>query len=193
LSRVAFAFIAFAAISGASAARADTSTNSNSTLKGTFPFNETIIAGVAPAGPGQTQCGSSLATPVQQQLTLTNQGQWTFDGAGHVSIQDTGVLTLLPGTGQYMDVSASAASCAGTYTVTGSTVSMAYTCSLAGGVIQFDVQALGQITPTAVLVAIPPAANGQARILPEYFVAPTGQRTLLACTIVGENTHISLH
>jgi hypothetical protein len=190
LQRIAMAGGAIlAALASSGAAHA---ASSNSILKGAFPFNETIIAAIAPAGPGQTSCGSTLATPVQQQLTLTNQGTWTFDGKGGMLAQDTGVLTLLPGTSQYMDVSYSAASCPGTYQVSGNTVTMTYTCSLAGGALQFDVQSVGQITASSILVAIPPASGGVMRILPEYLVT-NGQRTLLACAVVGENTHVALN
>jgi hypothetical protein len=175
----------------AGAASAERNSESNAALKGSYPFNETIIGAVSPASPGQTACGQTLTNPVAQQLTLTNQGIWTFDGKGNLEINDTGVLTVTPGTNQYMDVSYSAASCAGTYAVSGNKVSMKYTCGVAGGVVQFDVIALGLITPSSILVAVPPAAGNTMRIVPEYFAAG-GARTLIACTVIGENTHIAL-
>ena len=111
----------------------DVATNTlNATLKGTYPFNETIIGATAPAnGPSRPQ---TLAPgTVQGTLMLTNQGQWTFDGAGNMEANDAGLLVTTPGTGEAADVSASAASCGGAYTVNANnTVDMAYVGGLRG-------------------------------------------------------------
>jgi len=167
------------------AAHAGGATSLNAALKGVYPFNETIIGVTAPAtGP---TCPQTLAPgSVTSQLMLTNQGTWTFDGAGNMNAQDTGVLVTAPGTGEAADVAASAASCPGTYTVNADhTVDMAYVCGLAGGYVQFVVQSHGVITPHNILVAIPPAAGGQTRVLQEFVGG-----VLAACAVVGENTNV---
>jgi hypothetical protein len=159
--------------------------SANAKLKGTFPFNETIIGVTAPAtGP---TCPQTLAPgTVNSTLQLTNQGLWTFDGNGHMEADDTGVLVTTPGTGQVADVAASVATCVGTYNVNAdNTVDMAYNCGLAGGFVQFVVQSRGVLTPVNMLVAIPPAAGGQTRVLSEYV---GGQ--LAACAVIGENTNM---
>ena len=157
----------------------------NASLKGTFPFNETIIGVSAPAT-GAT-CPQTLASgSVTSELAITNQGMWTFDGNGNVNISDTGVLVTTPGTGEPADVTASAASCGGTYHVNNNnTVDMAYTCGIANGYVQFVVQAHGIITPNNILVAIPPGAGGQERVLSEYVGG-----NLAACAVIGENTNL---
>ncbi len=100
--------------------------------------------------------------------------------------EDTGVLVTVPGTGEAADVLASAASCPGTYTVNADhTVDMDYTCGLAGGYVKFVVQSHGVLTSTNMLVAIPPAAGGQTRVLSEYVGG-----TLAACAVIGENTNV---
>ena len=183
-TRVAAASAAFLAmLTGAAASHADG--GGNASLKGTFPFNETIIGVSAPATGGT--CPQTLAPgTVTSELSITNQGMWTFDGKGNVDINDTGVLITTPGTGEPADVSASAASCGGTYHVNNdNTVDMAYTCGVAGGFVQFVVQAHGVITPTNMLVAIPPGAGGQERVLKEYVGG-----ALAACAVIGENTNL---
>ena len=88
----------------------------------------------------------------------------------------------------------SEAHCDGTYLVErDSTVSMDYVCSVPanGGQVQFDVHARGVLTPHILQVAIPPAANGKARITPMYFASSFG-RSLIGCAIVGENTTVVL-
>jgi hypothetical protein len=159
----------------------------NASLKGTFPFNETIIGVTAAAPANGAPCPQTLAAnSVTSELAITNQGMWTFDGAGNVNISDTGVLVTTPGAGEAADVTASAASCGGTYHVNNdNTVDMAYTCGLANGYVQFIVQAHGVITPTNILVAIPPAAGGQERVLSEL----VGGK-LAACAVIGENTNL---
>ena len=157
----------------------------NATLKGVFPFNETIIGVVAPATGGA--CPQTLAAgTISSQLMLTNQGTWTFDGKGGMDAEDTGVLVTVPGTGEAADVLASMASCPGTYTVNADhTVDMAYTCGLAGGYVKFVMQPHGVLTPTNMLVAIPPAAGGQTRVLSECVGG-----ILAACAVIGENTNV---
>ena len=175
---------AFAVLCAAGAAHAAT-TSPNATLQGTFPFSGTIIGVTAPAtGP---TCPSTLAPgSIGGQLFLTSQGTWTFDGKGNMEANATGVLQTAPGTGEAADVSASVSSCAGTYTVNANhTVDMAYVCSLAGGYVQFVIQAHGVITPANILIAIPPAAGGRSRVLSEYVGG-----VLAACAVVGENTTV---
>ncbi len=162
----------------------------NANLRGVFPFNETIIGAVAPTT--AAACPTALSSSAQQ-LTLTNQGTWAFDGAGHMLAEDTGVLMTAPGQGGAFDVIASAATCPGTYNVQqDGTVQMVYTCSVPAGpgaTVQFDVQSKGVLTPTNMLVAIPPATGGGTRVLNEYFTVG-GTRTLIACVVIGENTNV---
>jgi hypothetical protein len=181
----AAAAVAIGLAAGAVHAGGASQASLNATMKGVFPFNETIIGVTAPAtGP---TCPQTLAAgSVTSQLQLTNQGEWTFDGKGNLSIVDTGVLVTSPGTGEAADVAASMANCSGTYKVNADhTVDMAYTCGLAGGYVQFIVQSRGLLSPTNMLVAIPPAAGGQTRVLQELVGG-----NLAACAVIGENTNM---
>ncbi len=128
---------------------------------------------------------------IQQQLTLTNRGTWTFDGKGNLSISDDGVLTILPGSSQFLDVSPSHADCSGTYNVLpDNSVDMNYACAVAGGAIVFDkIHAVGRLTSAVMLVAVPNSPDGQLVLGPQYFVSGS-TRTLIACTITAENTTI---
>jgi hypothetical protein len=161
----------------------------NRSLKGIFPFNETIVAGIAPfQGDACPTDASQLA--ITQQFSLTNQGTWGFDGAGHVHMDDTGVQVIVQG-GQ-VSAGYSEAHCDGTYLVAqDATISMDYICSVPanGGQIQFDVHARGVIKRNIIQVAIPPAPGNKARITPVHFASNTG-RTLIGCSIVGENTTV---
>ena len=182
---IGVAVIAATALLGASGA-AQAEELSNASLKGVFPFNETIIAGIA------SFQGAGVARAITQQFSLTNQGTWGFDGQGRVHMDDTGVQVIVQG-GQ-VSAGYSEAHCDGTYLVErDSTVSMDYVCSVPanGGQVQFDVHARGVLTPHILQVAIPPAANGKARITPMYFASSFG-RTLIGCAIVGENTTVVL-
>ena len=189
--RVTIAATALAML-GTVAAQADGLTNAS--LKGTFPFNETIIAGIAgpPAsGPCPTD-GAQLT--IVQQFSLTNQGTWSFDGVGHVHMDDTGVsVTVNSGASPLIQAGYSEAHCDGTYQVqSNSTVSMDYICSVpaAGGQVQFDVHAVGVVAAHMIQVAVPPAPGGKARVTPVHFASTAG-RVLIGCSIVGENTTIA--
>ena len=187
---IGVAVIAATALFGASGA-AQAEELSNASLKGVFPFNETIIAGIAPFQ-GDRCPSDPSALAITQQFSLTNQGTWGFDGQGRVHMDDTGVQVIVQG-GQ-VSAGYSEAHCDGTYLVErDSTVSMDYVCSVPanGGQVQFDVHARGVLTPHILQVAIPPAANGKARITPMYFASSFG-RTLIGCAIVGENTTVVL-
>jgi len=182
-------------------ARAD-NPNLNASVKGTYPFNETIIAGVATPVAGVCPA----ATPgqpypnVYQQLSLTNQGTWSFDGKGNVKMDDTGVEVLVPGAGTHpVDVMYSEAHCKGTYQVNAnSTIDFHYYCSVpqpGNFWVTFDVTAKGIITPHTILVAVPPAPNATARVTPVYFGSneySINGASLVGCSVVGENTTISL-
>lgn len=173
-------------------AAADDKQPLNSQLQGTYPFNETLIFGVAPVTDGSSNCSQSLPPgAIQQQLTLTNHGMWTFDGAGHLTISDDGILTTLPGTNQFTDVSASHADCAGTYQLmSDGSVDMHYNCSVAGGLVQFaDIHTVDQITQANILVASPNTPDGKLVVGPQYLVI-NGSRKLIACIITAENTTI---
>jgi len=185
LGAASAAAMAILVTAGHAATPTSTTTSANATLKGTYPFNETLIGVTAPAT-GST-CPQTLAPgTVSGTLQVTDQGLWTFDGAGNMEANDTGVLVTTPGTGEPADVSASVASCGGTYHVNANnTVDMAYVCSLAGGYVQFVVQSHGVLTPVNMLVAIPPAAGGLTRVLSEYVGG-----VLAACAVVGENTNV---
>ena len=164
----------------------------NAGMKGTYPFNETIIGAIGSPDSATGACPTSLPSSAQQ-LTLTNQGTWSFDGAGNMLAQDTGVLMTAPGQGGAFDVIASQANCPGTYNVrSDGTVDMVYNCSVPAGPgasVEFDVQSKGVLTPANMLVAIPPALGGGMRVLNEYFVAG-GVKTLIACAVIGENTSV---
>jgi hypothetical protein len=160
-------------------------TTLNSCLKGNFPYNETLIGVDAPAtGPA---CSATLAPgSVTGTIMLTTQGSWTFDGAGNIATAASGVLVSAPGTGEAADPSVAAENCSGTYSVNqDGTLDMAYVCSLAGGSVQTTYQAHGVITPTSILVTVPPAAGGQPRVLSEYVGG-----LLAACETVGMNTNV---
>jgi len=169
---------------------------SNASLKGTFPFNETIIAGIGPV-PSGGQCptdGAQLA--ITQHFSLTNQGTWAFDGRGHVHMDDTGVsVTVNATTTPLLAAGYSEAHCDGTYQVQDkSTVSMDYICSVPqpdGSQVQFDVHAVGVISAHMIQVAVPPAPGKKARVTPVH-LANTSGRFLIACSIVGENTTIAI-
>jgi hypothetical protein len=184
-----------AALFGTGVAQAEG--RSNASLKGVFPFNETIIAGIAPFQ--GTACPTDASQLViTQQFSLTNQGTWGFDGVGHVHMDDTGVSVVVqvqngppPTT---ITSGYSEAHCDGTYSVgNDSTVSMDYICSVPapGGQVQFDVHAIGVITPHIIQVAVPPAPGNKARVTPVHFASTSG-RVLIGCSIVGENTTIVL-
>jgi hypothetical protein len=180
---------AIAAFSGTALVRADGLTNRS--LKGVFPFNETIIAGIAPFTGNACPTDASQLV-ITQQFSLTNQGTWGFDGVGHVHMDDTGVQVIAQG-GQ-ITAGYSEAHCDGTYQVQhDATISMDYICSVpsAGGQVQFDVHARGVITRNVIQVAIPPAPGNKARITPVHFASGSG-RTLIGCSIVGENTTVVL-
>jgi hypothetical protein len=151
-------------------------------LKGDFPFNEApqiIIGG--------TQCGSwpnVLTAPVSQS-TLTKTGIWSFDGAGHVSIVDQGMLVQDPST-DASQVTPSNAVCTGTYALLdANTVDFHYICSTVPGAY-FQVHTTGKITPNNILVAVYHRADGSLDVAPFY-----AGNTIVACTYVAENTVIS--
>ena len=171
---------------------------SNASLKGTFPFNETIIAGIAPvpSSSGGVCPTDGAQLTITQHFSLTNQGQWSFDGVGKVHMDDTGVsVTVTPGAPSLLAAGYSEAHCDGTYQVQDkSTVSMDYICSVPqpdGSQVQFDVHAVGVISAHMIQVAVPPAPGKKARVTPVH-LATTSGRALIACSIVGENTTIAI-
>ena len=174
----------------------------NSAVKGTFPFNETIIAAVQYVQ-GVTTCPQTVSPT--QQLSLTNQGSWTFDGAGNLSIDDTGVEVLVPGNGGApATVAYSQAHCAGTYQVNkNSTVSLHYYCSVPASYpvtsstsyATFDVHSNGVISKNLIQVAVPSAGPGQIQVTPVYLTSSSGSippgSPLIGCSVVGENTTVA--
>ena len=197
------ALVSSAALLAASSALADSV--SNASIKGTFPFNETIIAGISAPG-GSNLCDA--APDAYEQFSLTNQGLWTFDGSGHVHMDDTGVSVVVeknpptpPAAPVTIQSGYSEAHCDGTYQVQGdSTVEMDYICAVPAGpdhAVQFDVHAHGVITPHIIQVAVPPAGPGAMRQTPIYYAyTPNGNWTYkgsrgqIGCGVVGENTTI---
>jgi len=152
-------------------------------LKGDFPFNETLQIVTGPAV--NNACGETISGPATQSV-LTNTGIWSFDGAGHVSILDQGMLVPVPTT-DASQVTPSVASCSGTYALLDAdTVDFHYDCSVAPGVF-FRVHTTGKITKSNVLVAVYHRPDGSLDVTPFYV-----NNTIVACTYVAENTVISL-
>jgi hypothetical protein len=198
-NRLMTAFGVFVAIGAATAVKAD-NRNLNSSVKGTFPFNETIIAGIASVDQTTGKCPNLLPSypNVFQQLSLTNQGTWSFDGAGHVHMDDTGVQVVVPGAGSPANTTYSEAHCDGTYDVKpDSTIAFHYYCSVPAGpgnYITFDVHAKGVISKTMIQVAVPSAGPNQLQVTPVYTgpnVSSLDGATLYGCSVVGENTTIA--
>ena len=101
----------------------------NASLKGDFPFNETLHIVQQPAVNGQ--CGSSLVGPVTTAI-YNDQGIWSFDGKGNVHMTDSGTFMTVSTPNDASQVVPGAAECYGTYDLlNSSTVDFHYKCSLA--------------------------------------------------------------
>lgn len=166
---------------------------SNASLKGTYPFNETIIAGIGSLPPSGSCPTDGAALTITQQFSLTNQGTWAFDGVNRVHMDDTGVQVTVS-QGGVIASGYSEAHCDGTYQVTDNrSVSMDYICRVPqpeGSRVEFDVHAIGVISKHMIQVAVPPGTGKTARVTPVH-LATTAGRFPIACSIVGENTTIS--
>ena len=86
----------------------------NSDLKGDFPFNETIHVIQQTNPPSGGACGATLTGPVTE-LIITDQGTWSFDGKGNVTIKDSGILITNNPPSDASQVVPEAAQCVGKY------------------------------------------------------------------------------
>ncbi len=203
LLKVISSFTAWSLMIGA--AYGASSSALNNQLKGTFPFNETIIAAIATVPPSGT-CPKSVTNGstdlnVVQHFSLTNQGTWSFDGAGNVNMDDTGVQVTWTPYSSKVEVAASSASCKGNYSVNSdASIDFHYYCSLpnpsGSGYVTFDVTAKGFISKNIVQVSVPNSGPNQILVTPVYIstlpYTITGA-TPAGCSVVGENTTIGLN
>lgn len=125
-----------------------------------------------------------MSGPVQASV-LENTGIWSFDGAGHVSIVDQGILVQVPAP-DASKITPSNAVCSGTYTLLdANTVDFHYNCSAVPGTY-VKVHTMGKITPHNILVAVYLNPDGSLPVLPFY-----AGNAIVGCTYVAENTVIS--
>ena len=150
-------------------------------LVGTFPFNETLDITNQAAVNGI--CGTSLSGAVQT-MRLTDTGFWTFDGKGNMSITDHGSVATNPVT-DASDVQPAAATCSGTYSVSGGTsLDLHYVCALNSA--SFVVHTRGVITPFNILVEAAANPDGSP-LVGTVSVA----NKVVACSEVAEDTVVS--
>jgi hypothetical protein len=156
----------------------------NGDLRGSFPFNETIHVVQQAAVNGA--CGTSLSGPVSSSI-INDTGIWTFDGRGHMSVEDHGIeITQNPPT-DASQVVGEAALCKGTYQVLDRrTVDLRYQCSLDNYVSYFQVHSIGSITPTNILVTVANNPDGSPAVTPYIYAGVT-----VGCSYVVENTVVS--
>jgi hypothetical protein len=163
----------------------DTAADSLSSVRGKFPSNETVIGGVAFVASGTTACPTDATKlNITQQVSITNQGLWTFDGKGHIQVDDTGVeVTVTQSQSTVIAAQQWKAHCEGTYNIeSDGSLAIDNICSIPG-MLQIDLHSRGILTPHIILQAAPPALT----VSPVYSVSATGTRSLVACALIGAN------
>jgi hypothetical protein len=156
----------------------------NASLKGDFPFNETLHIVQQPAVNGQ--CGASLVGPVSTAI-YNDQGIWSFDGKGNVHMTDSGTFMTVSTPTDASQVAPGAAQCYGTYNLLDSgTVDFHYKCSLDHFASYFQVHTTGRVTNTAILVEDWVKPDGTLEVTPYVYGTAT-----VGCSYVLENTTIS--
>jgi hypothetical protein len=159
--------------------------SSNSQLKGSFPFNETLHIVQQPAVNGA--CGTSLSGPVTSSI-YNDHGIWSFDGKGNVTISDSGIFMLVNPPTDASQIIPAASLCSGTYNVLdSSTVDFHYNCSVDGGASYFQVHTTGYYTKSSILVESWNNPDGSLPVTP-YVLGGA----VVGCDYVLENTTISI-
>jgi hypothetical protein len=157
------------------------------TLKGDYPFNETIHIVQQPAINRACPTSAANLTGSVTSSVLIDAGVFSFDGKGNVNIKDRGVLWLASQVTDASQIVPAETNCVGNYNFLDAvTLDFHYKCSSDNFASYFVVHATGKVTPFNILVEVPHNGDGSLPVSP--FVRGG---YIASCAVVGQATVIS--